>query len=63
MDERPPGDPDLTHACVERLRVGWAPATPLASGLAAQVAFHRSLRLASGQVSGRAPMASGSVAS
>jgi len=49
MDERPPGDPNLTHACVERLRVGWAPATPLASGLAAQVAFHRGIRAGLGE--------------
>ncbi|MBJ30498.1 MAG: hypothetical protein CL466_03650 [Acidimicrobiaceae bacterium] len=62
---RPPGDPDLTHACVERLReaVGWAPTTSLVSGLAAQVAFHQSLRSASGQGSWRAPVASGNVAS
>lgn len=41
--QRPPGDPDLTHASVDRLRgaVGWVPTTTLGDGLAAQVAWHR----------------------
>ncbi len=40
---RPPGDPDLTHASVERLRevIGWVPTTSLEDGLAAQVDYQR----------------------
>ncbi len=44
--ERLPGDPDLTHACVDRLRdaIGWVPTTTLEDGLAEQVAYHRATR-------------------
>lgn len=54
--KRMPGDPDLTHAAVDRLRaaVGWEPATVLVDGLFAQVAHHRAFRtvgVSSGSVS------------
>lgn len=41
--DRAPGDPDLTHACVDRLRtaIGWVPVTNLVDGLAVQVDHHR----------------------
>lgn len=49
--ERPPGDPDLTHAVVDRLRaaVDWEPSTTMVQGLAAQVLHQRSLQVVSNQ--------------
>ena len=62
--ERPPGDPDLTHACVDRLRdmIGWVPTTGLEDGLAEQVAHHRATRsLRAPGAPGRDLLLSGSV--
>lgn len=49
QQERSPGDPALTHAAVERLRlaVDWEPSTSIDQGLAAQVIHQRGLRIAS----------------
>ncbi len=63
--ERPPGDPDLTHACVDRLRdvIGWVPTTTLEDGLAEQVAYHRATRSLKGPtISGSDFLLSGSMA-